>query len=859
MAAPLIRRTVATATLAALATAFAPMAVSLVAPTAALAATAAPAIDKTKSAPAPNGSLTTTGSDITAVFDQQITGQDGKASGTCKDTSGASQCAFVLYEVNADGSRGQRLPGETTFATSGTPLDPNDTVVFNPDFNLVNGNAYEAVVQVFGVDSTGKKVPTAVTNLDYKVFISTVAPYQLTAPKFANTQNNTAFPLSGYAPSGFTVSVDVTNPQDPTGQTDAKGSTFVAPCPSAPLCPWTVSVDISGNAGYPSKASDVAWTASEQDANGNPSTPITSSGPKFTIDYTPPDIPSSNPAPKLTQDATTHTASVSVNATEADNANNADVTSYLITITDASKNAVTHTFPSSGNDLPANTVDVTTLDDGQLTVLIQAVDANGNVSSSSCAQFPPGSPCSSYSGSDLVKTVGLVPNLGTSVLTSSGGDTTFSEAQQGQSVLSPTKVTVGFTQTIKESFQDCCTSSGPVTNHSSMCIATPNGNCLASGTPTVGSDNKSISMKVGSKLADGNYAVRVLTYSQSNCPDRTPAGYAANGGKAPGCEDYNDMVRIPGTGVPGTAFTFTVNSTKPTVSIDSYTHPVTAKNEKSASFSGAVTKSVSAVQLLIRSSGSTSAKLLFNATVTQPTNSADPDAKWSVGPADLSALPDGTLTIRATAKTGSGLSGTDTVHAAMKAHQAVLTEKANKGKVTFGHSVKVTGRLADQAGNAISGENVTVKPKYRNGHSGKSVRVITNSTGHYTAIITPAHNATLVATYAGSPQHDGVSVHTAKVGVRFAVTFTSPKQGARVSSPVTVTGKVGPNHKGAAVTFFRHTSSGNVVVGHAKLTKKSRFTARLSLPAGTDKIFASVTKTAGNLAGKSGLLTLHVS
>jgi hypothetical protein len=102
-------------------------------------------------------------------------------------------------------------------------------------------------------------------------------------------------------------------------------------------------------------------------------------------------------------------------------------------------------------------------------------------------------------------------------------------------------------------------------------------------------------------------------------------------------------------------------------------------------------------------------------------------------------------------------------------------------------------------------------------------------------------------------------VHTAKVGVRFAVTFTSPKQGARVSSPVTVTGKVGPNHKGAAVTFFRHTSSGNVVVGHAKLTKKSRFTARLSLPAGTDKIFASVTKTAGNLAGKSGLLTLHVS
>ena len=861
MATRTLRRTVATAALAGFASAFAPMAVSLVAPTAAAAATAPPAIDKSASIPAPNGSLATTGSDISAVFDQQITGQDGDSGTKCKDTSGATQCAFVLYEVNADGSRGVRLPGTTSFTSSGNPVTGvQDTVVFHHNFALVNGAAYEAVVQVFGVDSNGKKVASMVTNLDYKVFVNTTAPYNLSAPQYANTQNNTAFPLSGFAPSGFTVTVTVPNSSDPSGLHDASASTFVEPCASAPLCPWTAAVDISG---FSSPQSNVNWSASEQDANGNPSSGIETSAPasaKFTIDYSKPDIPSSNPTPKVTSDATTHTATLSVNATEADNANTTDVTSYLITVTDPSNNKITQTFQSSGNDLPAKTMDVSGLDDGQLTVLIQAVDSHGNVSDSSCASVPPNSPCSKYSDSNLVKTAGLAPSLDTSVLTTSGGDTTFTQVQQGQSVLSPSKVTVGFTQTIKESWMDCCGggSGPPTTHHSSMCIATPNGNCIQSGTPTVASDNKSISMKVGSKLADGSYAVRVLTYSQSNCPDLTPADYANPNGRRPSdCEQYNDLVRVPGTGAPGTVFTFTVSSTKPTITIDSYTHPVTAKNEKSAAFSGTVTKSVSSVQLLVKSSGS-STKLFFPAVVTQPTNSADPNATWSVSGADLSSLPDGTLTIKATAKTSSGLTGTATKQAQMKAHQAVLTEKANKGKVTFGHHVKVTGKLTDAAGAAISGENVTVKAKYRSGSS-KAITAITDSTGHYAAFITPKHNATLVASYAGSPQHDGVTVRTAKVGVRFAVKFTSPKNGASTSSTVHVAGTVKPSHAGASVTFYRQTSSGKVVVGHATLNKKSQFSATLVLPPGTDKIFATVKATKSNLAGKSNLLTLHVS
>ena len=864
MAAVLLRRSVATVALATFATALVPTAVSLVGPTAAVAATSAPAIDNSKSAPEPNGSLASGGSNITAVFDQEITGTSGKTSGTCKDTSGTNQCSFILYEVNADGSRGVRLPGETTFDTSGTPLDPNDTVVFNPDFSLVTGNSYEAVVQVFGVDSNGKKVASMVTNLDYKVFISTVKPYNLSAPPFANTQNNSAFPLSGYAPSGFTVTATVKNPNgDPTGQTNASGSTLVEPCPSAPLCPWTVTVDISGNE-WPSSASNVDWTAEEQDANGTPSTPYSMDAsaqtPKatFTIDYSAPDIPSSSSPPTLTQDKSQHTASVNVSAQEADNANNADVNSYLITVTDPSDNKVTQTFPSQGNDLPAHTVDVTTLDDGQLTVLIQAEDTHGNVSDSSCSPFP-NQPCSSYSGSGLIKTVGLVPNLGTSTLTSSDGDTTFTDAQQGRAILSPTKVTVGFTQTIKESFDDCCTSSGPVTNHSSMCVATPNGNCLVSAAPTVASDNKSISMKVASKLADGTYAVRVHTYSQSNCPDRTPAGYAANGGNPPSCESYGDLVRIPGTGDPGTAFTFTVDSTSPTVAITKFPNPVTAKNEKSVNIAGTVNKTAEQVQLFISSSGSDN-KLFHNTTITTRANTSDPTADWASGPIDISSLPDGQLTIKAVAKNANGTTAHDTVHAKMAAHLSHLTAAVNHSRTVAGKQLKVSGVLSDEHNDPITNAEITVRPRYSAGHFGKAVTVVTDSsTGGYKAKVVAKRNATYVAKYAGAEDHDGVTAATKRVLVHYSVTITSPNFGDHVGSSVTVKGKVGPNHKGAVVTIFRHTSSGNTVIGKATLNKHSRFTAHVVLPPGKDVIFASVKKGAHNLAGKSKRLTLHVS
>lgn len=789
-----------------------------------------PVLDGPSSAPVPNGTLTGGGENIVAAFNEAVTGND-------KTT--APDGAFKLFEVNADGSRGLQLGGAITF--DDTPVvGSGKTVTFNPTANLANGR-YEAVLFVHGQLSNGDPNPDATGQADYSVFINNSAPFNLNIPvpqyrdstgatrPFANTANNTAFPFSGFAAPGLTVTVSVTDPKDPNPLTNSySDSADVAPCASAPSCPWTVPVDISG---MTSPQNDVDWTASVQDVNGQPSSnPPTATASKqspkatFDVDYSAPPTPTvaKGSEPAISSDSKT----VTVSATES---GTTDVVSYLVTITDGEGNKVTPSIPSQNQNLPATPIDVTSLDDGQLSIIIQAVDDVGNVSK------PQSSPY------HVTKDVGLEPNLGTSILSSDSGDTTFVEAEQ-ESVSSPTKVTVGFTQNIKQSYQDQ-TKLPPATNDSSMCIASQNGNCIQGNAATVSSDHRSISMKVTSKLADGTYEVQVHTYSQGNCPDKT-----VQNSQGYNCEQFAGIVKDPNTGQP---FTFTVDSTKPVVTITSFTNPVTAKNEKNVSVKGTVDKKVSTVQLLITSSGSSTAKLLANAAITQTT--------WAAGPLDLSSLPDGRLTIRATAKKSNGLAGHDTAHAKMQAHLSVLSETTNHHKVTAGHAIKISGHLSDETGQAIAHVDISVRPRFSTGHFGKAQTVVTDASGRYVAKFVPKHSATYYARYDGSPQHDGAKTHTARTLVRFKVAFTSPDQGARVSSPVSISGKVSPHRKGALVSIYLRTGSGKKLVGTARLNKHSHFRTKVALPAGKDKIFASVKKASRNLAGKSRLLTLHVS
>jgi hypothetical protein len=788
-----------------------------------------PVIDPANSVPSPNGSIADGSEDLVAAFDEGV---------SCDTNTFHDKGAFKLFEVNADGSRGAQLGGAITCASN--PIQGSDgTVDFNPAANLANGR-YEAVVFVNGV--TGSPPSTsantaAIGHADYSVFVNNSAPFNLTTPPYANTANNTAFPFSGFAAPGLTINVTVTDPKDPNPLTNTyTGSAMVDPCPSAPSCPWTVPVDLTSTPnGFTSPQNGVTWTAQGEDANQKVTAKAT--GPGFNVDFDAPPTVTVNPAPAISGDSKTVTVNAQDTAT--------DVTSYLVTITDPEGNKITPSFPAQNHNLPATPIDVTTLDDGQLSIIIQAVDSPaGNVSDPGNSQ--------PY---HVTKNVGLMPNLGTSVLSSNGTDVTFVDAEH-QSVMSPDKVTVGFTQSIKQSYQDQ-TVAPPATHDSSMCIASQNGNCLASNTATVQSDAHTISMLVKNPIADGTYEVHVHTYSAGNCPNKT----VQNTTPPPGtwkCEDFNGIVTDPNTGQP---FRFTIDSSKPTIAITQFPNPVTAQNEKSVNISGTVSKGAATVQLIISSSGNPSQKLLFNnAVITQPGNSSDPNATWAANALDLSSLPDGTLTIKATAKKSNGTSASDTAHAKMQAHISTLSETSSRHKVTVGHTVTISGHLSDETGAAITGADITVRPKFASGHFGKAVTVVTNGSGAYTTQkFAPKHTATYYATYAGSTEHDGARAHTAKVAVRFAVRITSPNFGAHVSSPVTIKGSVKPGHAGAIVTIFRHTASGNTVVGKARLDKRSRFSAQVVLPAGTDKIFASVKKTAGNLAGKSKLFTLHVS
>lgn len=844
MAAAHLRRSVATAAVAAVTTVVAPLAVSLLAPTPASAASA-PVMDETKSAPEQGGALWGTGEDITAVFDQAITGNQGTTSSTtCSDPT---TCAFVLYEINADGSRGLRLPGTTTLTKSGNPVTgTTDTVDFNPEFNLANGGTYEALVHVASASDK-----TAVTNLDYKLYVSAVAPSKLSAPTAATTGNNTAFPLSGYAPPGMTVNVTVPDPDHPSQLTNVTGSTVVDPC-SAISCPWTVKVDIHG---FSSPHTGEDWTASVQDAGGQPSSNDSTNTADaktqnptatFNIDYSPPAMPNSFTA-TIANDSNAHTSVVTVSATDTD----ATTASYVVTVTDASKNQVQQTYPAQGTNLPSTQLDVSALDDGTVHVVIQAADSVGNVSPE-CDQNPP--PVQKCTSKDLTKAAGLVPSLTTSTISAGGSDTTFANAQS-QAVQTPTKITVGFTQTIKESWSNCCTQSGPVTHHSSLCIATPNGNCIASGgTPTVASDNRSITFPISTKLADGKYLVSVTTYSQGNCPDITPQNFnpqQPNGN----CEQYSDYVRIPGTGNPATPFQFTVNSTPPTVTITSVTNPVNASNDKSVTASGTVAKSASTVQVLYTSGGKTPTKFLVNAVITQPSDPTAATATWSAGPSDLSSLPDGPVTVKVTAKTQSGLQATATKTITMQAHVSTLSEFTDHTVVTANRAIHISGHLSDQSGNPVADATISVRPRFTNGKLGHAATVVTNSSGAYSATFVPQFSARYIATYAGSPQNDAATANTARTNVRAAVSLGGK---AKQSSPVAVTGHVSPNKSGKTVTIYKKTSRGWVVAGKAKLNSKSAFTAHLSLARGKNRLYAAIGATSGNLAGKSGVFVITV-
>jgi hypothetical protein len=220
------------------------------------------------------------------------------------------------------------------------------------------------------------------------------------------------------------VTVTVPNSSTSLFAQDASGTVVVPPCGTAPRCPWTAQVDISGLDDNP----DQSWSAQASDSS-KATTPSTE-GPHFAKDTSKPAQPTVSPTPSISADSRT----VTLGASDA----STDVVSYVVTITDQENNSIAPQFPAVNHNLPSQNVDVTGLDDGTLKIIVQAQDNAGNLSDPQSSPFT------------VTKKQGVFPNLNTSTLTTASTDTTFLQAE-GHAVQPPTKVTLRFTQPIRAS------------------------------------------------------------------------------------------------------------------------------------------------------------------------------------------------------------------------------------------------------------------------------------------------------------------------------------------------------------------------------------------------------------------------
>lgn len=796
-----------------------------------------PKFDGDNSAPVPNGAVVSGNEALTAQFNEEVTGN--------KDTH-AADGAFKVFEVNPDGSRGTQLPGTIAFPSS--PITGSDnSVTFTG--SLTNGK-YEAVILVNGVNSDGNINHAATGTADYYFFIDNRPPANLSSPAYANNVNDTAFPFSGTAAPGLTVNVTVPDTSDPTGLSDATGSGVVPTCDAAPDCPWTVEVDVSGlgdsadDSAHPGqKKADIDWTANTSDAASK--TSAGAAGPPFAKDTSAP----SQPTVKQPKDGSSVTTTVPVEATD-NTASPSDVTSYHVTVTDPENNTVEQDIPANAShDLAPTTVDISPLDDGDLTVLIQAQDAAGNRSDAP-SQFPPGQTPSPH----VTKKTSFLPNLSTSTLTGGGADTTFTDATT-HAVHSPSKVTLKFSQTVTLSYTD--NSKLMNTSHkSSMCVATLQGNCVAGGAPTLTDDKHGIVITLANPLPDRSYTIVATTYAAGLCPDVNPGGTdncQQDGGR------FSGQVQDPSTGQP---FTFTVDTTPPTVAVTTISpKPITASGVTNVTISGTVSPDVDAargVQLVLKSSGG-GARRIVQAGVT-PAASGASAATWSATGIDLSAMPDGTLTVTAKAFDTAGNSGTDKATAKLAAHRSKLTSSVSDGRIGYGHAVTVHGRLTDPNGDGIVSATITIQPRLDSGRKGRPTTATTDSKGRWSVLAAPQHNTTYTASYAGStttPLHDAVSNHHARVRVHARIVITSPDAG-KVSSPVKVKGKVSPRKRGTLVKLYRKTAHGRKLLGTDRLNRHSHFSIRTKLPKGKIRIFATVGATRSNLGDTSPKLRLRV-
>jgi hypothetical protein len=517
-----------------------------------------------------------------------------------------------------DGKPGNPIAGSVTVsASSPLPNATNDTISFAPSTPLSAGSEYEVSAHVEETGESTTNPATADTLFD--MFVQNAAPSNLatTAP-VANNVNDKAFHFTGQAGPGQTITITspstTSTPLDP----QATGSGSVPACGQL-LCSWDVAVDVSG---LSDSSTGISWTAQASDGNGVKTAAI--SGPQYTKDTTAPGKPV--PTASISAGSTT----LHVTAPNPDSPTT-DVASYVVTVTDTSSPVRTlgpTTVAPNGSDALDAMFDVSSLNDGTLTATVVAQDAQGNQSASNTAK--------------ATKNVGLTPDYANSSITVNGNDVKL-PAANGRAVQSPTVVTIVFGENVQPSWTDSSKPGTTTTHSSTLCVedkASFNGSNCLNGQTTFPAANV-MQTTIGFPLAETDgYHVFATAWPKAFCSNVGVGGTSP----PPNCTAFASDITDPASGNP---FTFTVDNTAPGAPSVNMPSSIDANSIGFVGITGSA-EAGSNVVVTVRSSGGGS--LLF---ANPGGTRADSDGHYSFV-ANFTGLPDGTLTVSATARDAAG-------------------------------------------------------------------------------------------------------------------------------------------------------------------------------------------------------------
>lgn len=469
---------------------------------------------------------------------------NGVVSATYNEAIDNSHSTITVQQItDGNGVPGNYTPltGTTAFpgqsstapAPAGQPMNDGKTIQFTPDAQPQSSGTYQVSLDVFGVTAGGTLSPNAYNAKaeSRDVFQFTidrtppVTPTNLKAPVVTQS-NQTAVPFTGDGKPGNSITVNASD-----GTTSVTNGTpiVIATCGDA-SCPWTVTLDLHTLA----DTTHGTWVATAHNSVGTASSPTQT----LVKDTTGP------AAPTVTVSLPSGSATAHVTGTDSD----PQTDHYSLVGTDTHG----HTTPAlvltkdpnggvSSNGSYAGDLDVSSLDDGTITVSVTPFDSYGNKGASA-------------GSATATKNVGMAPVFTPSFFAlTAGGTTTFPTVQADPNhVVRPFgQVAVEFTNPIALTRND----SGHV---SPANINAPkpyfvdnfgSGNTFA-GTPSIDSkDNRRLLITPPAHMADGGYTLHVSVFEGNGvCDfDSDPTLIGGQGG-APSCPTFSGFVTVPGSG-----------------------------------------------------------------------------------------------------------------------------------------------------------------------------------------------------------------------------------------------------------------------------------------------------------------------